>query len=46
MKERFIELVGKVDEIEKLFHRTAPTPGFTASGIDEIHDVQQFQLWL
>lgn len=46
MKDRFIELVRKIDEIEKLFHRTAPNPGFSATGIDKIYDVQKFQLWL
>lgn len=46
MKERFIELVEKIDEIERLFHRTSSSPGFAVPTIDEIYDVQEFQLWL
>lgn len=46
MKERFIELVEKIDYIENLFHKTAPNPGFTGAEIDVIYDVQEFQLWL
>lgn len=46
MKERFIELVEKIDYFENLFHQTAPNPGFTGAEIDVIYDVQEFQLWL
>lgn len=46
MKERFIELVVKIDEIERLFHRTTSSSGFAMSTIDEIYDVQEFQRWL
>ena len=46
MRDRFLELVGKIEEIEKLFHRTTPMKGFSASGIEEIYDVQEFQTWI
>lgn len=46
MKERFIELIGKIDEIEGLFHRTPISPGLAVPSVEEIHDIQEFQLWL
>lgn len=46
MKERFRELVGKIEEIEKLFHKTAPPPGLVLPTSDKIGDVPEFQIWL
>ena len=46
MRERFIELVEKISAIEKLFHRPASIYGLAVPTVDEIHDVQEFQIWL
>ena len=46
MKERFIELIGKVEDIEKLFHWSEATPGIASTRTEEIYDIQDFQIWI
>lgn len=46
MKEQFLQLVNQIEEIEKLFHVTAPSPGLGIPHMDKIFDVQECQIWL
>ena len=46
MKERLVELIEKIDEIERLFHQTPSSPGLAVPSVEEIYDVQEFRTWL
>ena len=46
MKERFLELVGQIPEIEKLFYRSPSTPGVMSSAELVIYDKPEFSFWL
>lgn len=45
MKDHLLALINQMDEIEKLFHHEAPSPGLAMPDVDEIYDVQAFQIW-
>ena len=46
MKDELLDLVNQTEDIEKLFHRTPSSPGLAIPSVDEIYDVQAFQMWL
>lgn len=46
MKERFLELVGQIPEVEKLFYRSPSTPGVMSPAELVIYDRPEFSLWL
>ena len=46
MKDRFLELVRQIPEIEKLFHYVSVPRGVQSPGTPEIGDRQEFVLWL
>lgn len=46
MKERFIELIERIPDIEKMFHSVSVSSGVQAPITPVIYDVQGFTLWL
>ncbi|MDD3138068.1 MAG: toll/interleukin-1 receptor domain-containing protein [Lachnospiraceae bacterium] len=46
MKEKLITLIDKTEEIETLFHKSPSSPGVIVPVVDEISDIQEFQLWI
>ena len=45
MKERLIELIDQISDIEKLFHRVGGEPGFAIPASDCIYSNPDFQAW-
>ena len=46
MKERFLELVRQIPDVEKLFHHVSAPRGVQSPGTPAIGDRQEFVLWL
>ena len=45
MKERLVELIDQIPEVEKLFHRVGGDPGYLMPATDCIHSNPGFQVW-
>lgn len=46
MKQKLLELIDQIPDIEKLFHKSSVSPGIAIPQLDTIYDVEDFIVWL